>query len=66
MSFLGQIKRRKVFQVAVVYILVAWAIIQVIDVVAEPLSLPDRLDTVVIVLLLVGFPLAVAQRAGRG
>jgi len=57
-SFLGEIKRRKVFQVAAVYIVVAWLIIQVIDVVVEPLSLPDWLDTVVIVLLIAGFPIA--------
>jgi len=59
MSFLGEIKRRKVFQVAAVYAVVAWLIIQIIDVVSEPLNLPDRLDTVVIVLLLAGFPIAV-------
>ena len=58
MSFLGEIKRRKVFQVAAVYAVVAWLIIQIIDVVSEPLSLPDWLDTVVIVLLIVGFPVA--------
>ena len=57
-SFLGEIKRRKVFQVAVVYIVVAWGIMQVIDVVIEPLSLPGWFDTVVIVLLIVGFPMA--------
>jgi TolB-like protein/Flp pilus assembly protein TadD len=59
MSFLGEIKRRKVFQVAAVYAVVAWLIIQIIDVVGEPLSLPKWLDTVVIVLLAVGFPIAV-------
>ena len=59
MSLLGEIKRRKVFQVAVVYAVVAWLIIQIIDVVSEPLSLPGWIDTVVIVLLAVGFPIAV-------
>ncbi len=59
MSFLGEIKRRKVFQVAAVYAVVAWLTIQIIDVVSEPLNLPDWLDTVVIVLLAVGFPIAV-------
>ncbi len=59
MSFLGEIKRRKVFQVAAVYAVVAWLIIQIIDVVTDPLSLPGWLDTVVIVLLAVGFPIAV-------
>ncbi len=59
MSLLGEIKRRKVFQVAAVYAVMAWLVIQVIDVVSEPLSLPDWLDTVVIVLLAAGFPIAV-------
>jgi len=59
MSFVGEIKRRKVFQVAAIYAVMAWLIIQIIDVVGEPLSLPGWLDTVVIVLLAVGFPIAV-------
>jgi len=59
MSFLGEIRRRKVFQVAAVYAVVAWLTIQIIDVVSGPLSLPDWLATVVIILLAVGFPIAV-------
>jgi TolB-like protein/Flp pilus assembly protein TadD len=59
MSFLGEIKRRKVFQVAAFYAVTAWLIIQFIDVVGEPLRLPEWLDTVVIVLLAAGFPIAV-------
>lgn len=58
MTFLEEIKRRKVFQVAAVYAVMAWLIIQVIDVINEPLKLPDWLATVVIVLLAVGFPIA--------
>jgi WD40 repeat protein len=58
MSFLGEIRRRKVFKVAAVYAVMAWLIIQVIDIINEPLQLPERLDTVVIVLLAVGFPIA--------
>jgi hypothetical protein len=58
MSFLGEIKRRKVFQVAALYAVMAWLIIQVIDVINAPLRLPEWLDTVVIVLLAVGFPIA--------
>ena len=58
MPFLGEIKRRKVFQVAAVYAVVAWLTIQLVDVVNEPLNLPDWLDTVVIVLLAIGFPIA--------
>jgi len=58
-SFLGEIRRRKVFQVAAVYAVVAWLVIQIIDVVGEPLNLPEWFDTVVIVLFAVGFPIAV-------
>jgi len=58
-SFLGEIKRRKVFQVAAAYAVVAWLTIQIVGAISEPLSLPDWLDTVVIVLLAVGFPIAV-------
>jgi len=58
MSFLGEIKRRKVFQVAAVYLVVAWLIMQVVDVVSEPLLLPGWFPRVVIVLLGIGFPLA--------
>lgn len=58
MSFFGEIKRRKVFQVAAVYAVMAWLVIQVIDVISDPLNLPGWLDTVVIVLLAVGFPIA--------
>ena len=59
MSFLGEIKRRRVFQVAVVYVAVAWVLIQVVDIVNDPLGLPAGFDTVVIVLLAVGCPVAV-------
>jgi TolB-like protein len=37
---------------------VAWIIMQVIDVINEPLNLPDWFDTVVIVFLGIGFPIA--------
>jgi len=59
MSFVSELKRRKVFQVGAVYLVVAWLIMQVVDVVNEPLSLPDWFDTVAIMLLAIGFPIAV-------
>ena len=58
MSLLGEIKRRKVFQVAAVYVVVAWLLVQVITSVEEPLNLPEWADSLVIVLLAVGFPIA--------
>ena len=59
MSFLGEIKRRKVFQVAAVYAVVGWLIIQVVDVIGRPLNLPEWFSTVTILLLAIGFPIAV-------
>lgn len=59
MTFVSELKRRKVFQVAAVYLVVAWLIMQVVDVVNEPLNLPDWFDTVAILLLAIGFPIAV-------
>jgi hypothetical protein len=58
MTFLGEIRRRKVFQVATVYAVVAWILIQVVTAVEAPLNLPDWVDTLVIVLLAAGFPVA--------
>jgi adenylate cyclase len=40
MSFLGEIKRRKVFQVSAVYAVVAWLLIQVADVVLPAFEAP--------------------------
>lgn len=58
MSFWGELKRRDVFKVAIAYLVASWLIIQVVGVLSEPLSLPDILDTVVVVLLAIGFPFA--------
>ena len=58
MSFLGEIKRRKVFQVAAAYAVVAWVLIEIVATIEEPLKLPDWVDTLIIVLLAFGFPIA--------
>ena len=58
MSFLGEIKRRKVFKVAAVYAVVGWLIIQVVGQIAAPLGLPPWFEAFVIVLLGIGFPIA--------
>lgn len=58
MSFLAKVKQRKVFQVAVVYAVTAWIIVQIIVTIKEPLNLPVWSDTLVIVILAVGFPVA--------
>lgn len=56
-SFWGEIKRRRVFQAVVLYAVTAWLLVQVIVAVEQPLNLPDWADTLVIVLLAIGFPI---------
>ena len=59
MSIIQELKQRKVFRVAAVYTVVAWGILQVVDVISEPLSLPHWFSTVTILLLAIGFPIAI-------
>jgi adenylate cyclase len=58
MSFWEEIKRRKVVRVAVAYSIVAWLLVEVAVTVEAPLNLPGWIDTFVIVMVVVGFPLA--------
>ena len=58
MSFLTEVRWRKVFQVAGVYAVVAWLLVQIVTTVSEELGLPEWLDPTVIVLLAIGFPIA--------
>ena len=58
MSILGEIKRRKVLQVAAIYAVTTWLLVQIVATVESPLRLPEWADTLVIVLLAVGFPIA--------
>lgn len=53
-----ELKRRSVFRVGGAYAVVAWILIEVSDTIFPRLGLPDWTVTLVIVLLLLGFPLA--------
>ncbi|MBA2269164.1 MAG: tetratricopeptide repeat protein [Chthoniobacterales bacterium] len=57
-NFFAELKRRNVYKVAVAYAVVAWLVIQISDTVFPRLNLPDWAVTLVIVLLLLGFPVA--------
>lgn len=59
MSLFEELKRRRVIRLIAAYVVVAWVIIQVVTAIEEPLNLPDWFDTFIIVLLGVGFPIAV-------
>jgi adenylate cyclase len=52
------LKRRKVFRVAAVYVVGAWVLIQIADATFEPLNLPAGSTSLVLWLLVLGFPVA--------
>jgi TolB-like protein/Tfp pilus assembly protein PilF len=56
--FWKELKRRKVIHVITVYAAVAFVILQLVDIVERPLRLPDWTTAFVIVLLCVGFIIA--------
>ncbi|GAH37745.1 unnamed protein product, partial [marine sediment metagenome] len=60
-AFLSELRQRRVFRVAAVYACVAFIIFQIIDATFEPLRLPDWAGTLVVVLLALGFPIAVGM-----
>jgi eukaryotic-like serine/threonine-protein kinase len=53
-----ELKRRKVVRVAGVYAVVAWLLIQVANNIVPALQLPAWTNTFIVVLLLIGFPVA--------
>jgi 4-hydroxybenzoate polyprenyltransferase len=59
-TFLAELKRRRVYRVAVVYAAVAFVIWQAAEIAFPALNLPPWTLTFAVVLTLVGFPIAVA------
>ena len=59
MSFFEELKRRNVFRVGIAYLIVAWLVLQVTDIVAPILELPDVFSKGVLLLVAIGLPLAI-------
>jgi TolB-like protein/Tfp pilus assembly protein PilF len=57
MSLFTELKRRRVFRAVTVYAVVAWAMIEVADVVAPHIGLPSWAVTLVIFLAAIGLPI---------
>src|SRR5437763_675492 len=57
-NFFAELKRRNVYKVAIAYAIVGWLVIQVTATIVPALHLPESLTTAVVVLILVGFPVA--------
>jgi adenylate cyclase len=59
-KWFAELRRRKVFRVVVVYLVVAWVLVQVAGATFEPMGLPPWTLKLVITLVALGFPLACA------
>jgi len=58
-QFWQELKRRRVIHVITVYASASFVLIELVNNLSEPLNLPSSLATIVIIVLAVGFPLAV-------
>ena len=58
-QFVHELRRRKVLRVALVYAAAGWGLAQIADVVFPALMLPEWTVSLVVILLLLGFPLAI-------
>jgi len=57
-SFLRELQRRNVFRVAAIYVVIAWLLMQIGDVMFPALRLPQWSTTLLIAFLLLGLPVA--------
>ncbi len=53
-----ELKRRHVFRIGIAYLVVAWLVTQVVVAVSPVLQLPDWFPRAVLILLAIGFPIA--------
>jgi adenylate cyclase len=58
-SFISELKRRRVFRVAAIYVVIGFAALEGVDILAPALRLPEWTLTLFVVLVLVGFIVAV-------
>lgn len=59
MSLFNELKRRNVFKVAIAYIVVAWFVLQVADVVLNNITAPGWVFKVLMLFVALGFPFAI-------
>jgi len=57
MSFFDELKRRNVFKVSIAYIVVAWLLLQVADVILNNIEAPGWVFHTILLVLALGFPL---------
>lgn len=59
MSVFSELKRRKVIRVSIAYIIGAWLLLQLTEVLSELLNLPETIGPVVVGVVVFGFPVMV-------
>ena len=57
-KFFAELKRRKVYSVAVTYAIVGWLLIQIVTQVFPPFEIPNWAERLVILAIIIGFPVA--------
>jgi len=58
-KYIRELKRRNVFKVAIPYGITAWLILQIAEIVTPIINAPEWIMEVILILLLVGFPIAI-------
>jgi adenylate cyclase len=66
MKLLTELKERSILQVTLVYVAVAWVLVQVADTMLETFEAPEWVMKVLILLLVAGFPVAVVLAWAQG
>jgi len=55
-DFFAELRRRHIYRIGAGYVIVAWAITQVLDVLSQLFALPDSVAQPAVIVLVVGFP----------
>lgn len=58
----GELKRRNVFRVALLYVVASWLVLQVGEILFEALELPGWTLKFILAALLLGFPLVLVSQ----
>ena len=59
-QFISELKRRKVFRVASVYVVTAWLLIEIAATTFPMFEFPDWTPRFVVILSIIGFPIALS------
>ncbi len=59
MSFFNELKRRNVFRVGIAYVVGAWLLLQLTDVLSELLNLPETIGPIVVTIVAIGLPIVI-------